>query len=35
VVITNAEGTGERHPFAGWLELLGVLEALAFPPTLT
>jgi hypothetical protein len=33
VVITDAEDIGEPHPFAGWLELLRVLEALAPPET--
>ena len=31
VVITDAEHTGEPHQFAGWLELLRVLEALSPP----
>ena len=31
VVIADAEDTGEPHRFAGWLELLRVLEALAPP----
>jgi hypothetical protein len=33
VVIADAEDTDEPHRFAGWLELLGVLEALAPPET--
>jgi hypothetical protein len=32
-VIADAEDTGEPHRFAGWLELLRVLEALAPPET--
>ena len=34
-VIADAEDTGEPHRFAGWLELLRVLEALAPPETQT
>jgi hypothetical protein len=33
VVIADADGIGEPHRFAGWLELLRVLEALAPPET--
>ena len=35
VVIADAEDMGEPHRFAGWLELLRVLEALAPPGTPT
>ena len=37
VVIPDAKEIGEPHRFAGWLELLRILEALAPPetPTLT
>ena len=35
VVITDAETIGKPHQFAGWLELLRVLEALAPPETST
>jgi hypothetical protein len=31
VVIADAEGTGEPHPFTGWLELLRLLESFAPP----
>jgi hypothetical protein len=33
VVIADAEDIGEPQQFAGWLELLRVLEALAPPET--
>jgi hypothetical protein len=33
VVIADAEDTDEPHRFAGWLELLRVLESLAPPET--
>jgi len=35
VVITDAEDIGKAHRFAGWLELLRVLEALSPPETST
>jgi hypothetical protein len=35
VVITDAEDIGKAHRFAGWLELLRVLEALSPPETPT
>jgi hypothetical protein len=35
VVIADAEDLSEPHQFAGWLELLRVLEALAPPQTST
>ena len=35
VVIADAGDIGEPHRFAGWLELLRVLEALAPPETST
>ena len=31
VVIADPAGTGAPQPFSGWLELLRLLEALAFP----
>lgn len=34
LVIADAEGDiGKSHEFAGWLELLRILEAFAPPPT--
>lgn len=35
IVVADAEDIGEPHRFAGWLELLRVLEALAPPATST
>jgi len=35
VVIADGEDIGEPHRFAGWLELLRILEALAPPETST
>jgi hypothetical protein len=35
VVIADAEDIGKTHRFAGWLELLRVLEALSPPETST
>jgi hypothetical protein len=35
VVIADGEDIGKPHRFAGWLELLRVLEALAPPETPT
>jgi hypothetical protein len=35
VVIADTEDASEPHRFAGWLELLRVLEALAPPETST
>lgn len=35
VVIADTEEVGEPHRFAGWLELLRALEALAPPETPT
>jgi hypothetical protein len=35
VVIPDPEEIGEPHRFAGWLELLRALEALALPETPT
>jgi hypothetical protein len=35
VIADTGEDIGKRHQFAGWLELLRVLEALAPPKTPT
>ena len=35
VVIADAKDLSEPHPFAGWLDLLRILEALAPPQTST